>query len=1025
MKPTRVLLTAATSLLASNLMAGEAVFYVTEDGNAMRDIAVSVNGQKQLVNSAGFAKFDIPAGAHRVELSQFGEWVGEFDFDTASAEENAEVQVDIVGGEAMPDVKVYLPGQVDAMAVGQISGTLISDETGGPVSGARIAIEGTDQAVMTDENGEFAFELPRGEYALTIAHPNYGKRDVTGLRVMSGVTTGVNMTMSMSGNGTIEEVVAVGSYIPSTVTAQERDASGVLDAIGSEQMSRFGDSSAASALKRVTGVTISGGKYAIVRGLNERYTSVLFNGAMLPSPDPTRRVVPLDIFPSAIISSLNVTKTGSANNPVDSAGATIDILSKEAESERAGKIKVSLGYLDGTTGESARVQKTSGLEVLGIGSSDRDLSGKAKALKSVSSSENVTGLEGAKLLDLSQWKTEDVTIKPNTSLEGSFGDVIGNYDIGEVSYKATARYSNKWNREYQKRATYTPVDANGNVEEQSEYYEDRVSNDIDLSSALVFSLMGDNYSVNSNTMLLRNTQQESNEQLGLFGEYRTFEKNLDYIWQERQFFMQQFTGDILFPETGNAEVSWGLTFANASLNMPDSRSYSLYVPGSENTAQIDGKFNPLANDLSSDLRFSTTNRPARDYLSMKDKAVDFTLDGKITALMSDSYEFNIGAGLSLMSRKRNADAYSFVYGSSGTLPDAVVSQQDIVDVLVPSLFESGNFYLTSRPDYAATYDGTWDYSAVYLMPEYNLYDVLRVEVGARLEDSKLSVVTERNPDTLEQTTSSVSDNDLYPSINITYLAIADTQLRLSYYDSINRPDFREISPSAFRDSSSGDTYKGNENLTAATIQNYDARAEYYFSENEKVSLGLFYKIINNAIERTTNLVAGSSDSVVYGFDNGGDAYAQGIELSASKDLEFNNYGLTISGNTSFIDTQVEEVNDSGNISRKRALQGQPDSLANLQFAFDHYATGIEAALVINYTGESLFAIPTNKLLPDEMSLARTVVDINAKYPLAENMAFTASIDNLTNSEVRQEQGGKLTKAYKPGQEFNLGFSYVF
>ena len=100
----------------------------------------------------------------------------------------------------MPDVKVYLPGQVDAMAVGQISGTLISDETGGPVSGARIAIEGTDQAVMTDENGEFAFELPRGEYALTIAHPNYGKRDVTGLRVMSGVTTGVNMTMSMSGN---------------------------------------------------------------------------------------------------------------------------------------------------------------------------------------------------------------------------------------------------------------------------------------------------------------------------------------------------------------------------------------------------------------------------------------------------------------------------------------------------------------------------------------------------------------------------------------------------------------------------------------------------------------------------------------------------------------------------------------------------------------------------------------------------------------------------------------------------------
>ena len=108
MKATNVLLGAASYLVAAQLLAGEAVFYITEEGSAVRDLAVSVNGQKKLVGSSGFVTFDIGSGNYRVELSKYGEYLGEFDFSANSNKENAEIQVELIGGEAMADVNLYV-----------------------------------------------------------------------------------------------------------------------------------------------------------------------------------------------------------------------------------------------------------------------------------------------------------------------------------------------------------------------------------------------------------------------------------------------------------------------------------------------------------------------------------------------------------------------------------------------------------------------------------------------------------------------------------------------------------------------------------------------------------------------------------------------------------------------------------------------------------------------------------------------------------------------------------------------------
>jgi outer membrane receptor for ferrienterochelin and colicin len=1012
MKPTRVLLTAASTLFVSQVMAGEAVFYITEDGTSMADVAVTVDGTKQLVGKSGFVTFDINSGTHSVELTQYGEWIGDFEFATQANAENAEVQVEVLGGEALEEVLVYTPGQEEAPALGQISGYLESDETGGAVTGARIAITGTEQAVMTDEEGFFAFELPRGEYDIAIAHPNYGKRDVSGVRVMSNVNTGVNLTMSMSGDGVIEEVVAVGSYIPSSATAQQRDASAVLDAIGSEQFSRFGDSDAASALKRVTGVTVADGKYAVVRGLNERYTSVLFNGALVPSPDPTRRVVPLDLFPSGVISSVNVEKTAIANRPADAAGATIDVLTKEAPDEFEGKLSVSLGYADGTTGESVRSQKTSGLELLGFGSSDRDVSGSAKG-----SVGETTGAGAASLLELSQWETEKVTMSPDMSVELSLGDKLAEYDFGDLAYKVTGRYSNEWEYTESDRANYASRSATTS-QEADEYIQYRAVNLIDLSFGGTLTLFSDNYTLNYNALMLRQTQADNIEEVGVRGEDRHFVIDREYTWQEREFNVHQFDGAHYFDEFYKAQVDWGLTLANASLYVPDSRSYNLLA---DTSTPIDNTFNPLANNLYSEARIDYATKPQRDWTDLSDDSINVTLDGKITPIEKDNYQLQVMAGLSILERDRDVKAHSFQYDLKKSLTADIAAQTDISRALVSQNFTDGFFGVRNNTDANASYEGSWDYSAFYLMPRFEMFDVFIVEAGLRLEDSALEIETSGN----SPISAKVEDNDVYPSLNATYFVEEDAQVRFAYSTSVNRPDFREVAPAQFTDSVSGDRYVGNKSLTESTISSIDLRFEYYFSDAESVNVALFRKDFKDAIERTATVISGSSNDVLYSFDNNGDAYAQGIEISSSKDIEMEDVNLRVSGNMSYFDTEIDTFTASGNFEGSRRMQGQPDVLANLQVAVDELEAGREYTLVVNYTGETLSAVTPQAYLEDEFREPRMVVDANFKQPIMDDLDLKLSLKNLTNSEVEETQGGKLIKRYKPGREFKLGVSYLF
>ncbi|MFT4908781.1 MAG: hypothetical protein ACI978_002879 [Oleispira sp.] len=1015
-------LTAGLSVM--QVHAAETVFYVTEDGKPVSDLAITVDGKQKLVRSNGFISFDVEAGDHQVEFSQMGEWAGETEF-TLTADQNAEVQVELVAGEALADVNVFADGEV---ATGTLSGYLISKETDAGIVGATVSLSQGLETV-TNQQGYFEFEVPRGAYEVMIEHSEYGQKKIRHLRVLANVATEVNVDLSMSGDGVIEEVVAVGTYVADSITAQERDASAVLDAIGSEQFSRFGDSNAASALKRVAGVSIADGKYAVVRGLNERYTTVTFNGANLPSPDPSRRVVPLDIFPSGMISGINVQKSATADRFSDSAGASIDILSKESPAAFSGKLKASLGFVDGLTGSSQEVQTTSGMEVLGYGSDDRELTASAKSLAN-SDNKIVTGQEASDLLDLSQLKTEKQKIRPDMSLELSIGDVISETESGSFTYKWTGKYSNEWNLEESDRATYNPV-GDGSISESDEYVYERLSNDIMLATGLALSYQGEDNNLYSNTMMLRQTQNDNVLTKGIRGENRDFIVEREFSWREREFLMQQFLGKHYFSMASlfglETDLDWALTVSQASLNSPDTRSYEFFGPSNIAT---DESFNPLAVDYTSVSDLSEENDPTREFSELTDDSTDFYVKANTLFLSTDHYELKTKYGFSTFNRKRIAENYIYQYElatNNQELPAELENNQVIADIVTNNAFLDGIYNTKSNTNYENSYEGTWDYSAVFIQPRFEIYDLMNAEVGVRLEDSKMSLETKEDPNTGSNETADVSDNDAYTSLNITYHVLEDMQARFAYYNSINRPDFREVAPAQFTDPVSGDLYQGNPRLKSSTIDNLDLRFEYYFSDNESMTAAVFRKDFADIIERTVTILSGSTNSTIYRYDNGGDAFAQGIELGFSKDISLDNvpFGLRISGNSTFIESQVEALNASGNVSATRQMQGQPDMLANFQLEIDELQSGREYTLVANYTGESLDSISTNDL-PDFIKAGRAVLDVSFKQPIIfDELEIKATIKNITNSEVLIEQGGRMIKKYKPGSEFKLGMTYNF
>ncbi len=811
---------------------------------------------------------------------------------------------------------------------------------------------------------------------------------------------------------------------------ERREDVAVENILDSEAISRAGDSNAASALKRVTGVTVVGGRFIYVRGLGERYSSTLLNGATIPSPDPVRRVVPLDLFPVGIIESIVVQKSYTPNLPAEFGGGAVELRTRSVPRQNFFDAEIKLGYQDGTTGKDGLRYKGGGSDWTGYDDGTRSM---PYALAQASAN-------GTQVKEYNRFTDEGYTpqqletigdslsvnyniyeknIKPNLGFKSSGGM---RFDVGEnsaIGFLAAMNYEDQWLSTVAQRTDY--VVSGSELEPENDFTYNTTLRDIDLSGFLTLGAqIGDNNHLTYNLMLLRNTTDTTQRQEGLNVDASGGDIQLSELeWNERALLTNQFLGAHVFPDAWDLTLNWQYTLSTATSYAPDTRTYR-YDPYTL-TPQEDDKIFSIRNDSNQ-----------RRWGNLDDKADDWQVNFVQPLRFWNSIDLSVNAGVEGLERNRDSTIRRFAFLSKGPVsgnpeprlnpnPDYIIFD----DTILPEGWQINEVTIATD-----TYTASQNLDAWYFGSEL-AYEWLRFAGGVRFERSQQNVITydifdaERNP-----VISDLDTDDAFPSLNTT-LIFGDHQLRMSYGKTINRPDFKELSPSLFKDPTLDRIVIGNPNLIAAYLKNYDLRWDYYFDAAQFVSLGAFYKEFSNPIESV--ILAGAEQITT--FSNAESAENFGIEFELYTTLDvFNRWfgesdawdTLYVSTNYAWIDSKItlSEDNAAVQTSSSRPLQGQSPYVWNFQLGYDDAENGINAALLYNVFGERIVDVGTNGA-PDIYEQPRPQLDFIYSQIFHDNWRVKLQAKNLLNPQLELTQGDKTRLKFDVGREYTISLQWSY
>lgn len=329
---------------------------------------------------------------------------------------------------AVLGVALALPGRdtsAQTLPTGRIVGRVIDATTGQGIIDAGVQVVGTTLGVQSGVDGRFNLgAVPAGTVTITVRRLGYAPKTVTGLQLAAGQTLEQNVSLATAAAQIAAQVVTA-SIERGTVNDaldKQRTAVGVTNAITADQISKSPDGDAAQAVQRVSGVTVQDGKYVFVRGLGERYTTASLNGARVPSPEPEKRVVPLDMFPSGLLQNVTTTKTFTPDQQGDFAGALVDIKTREFPARRSITAQFVGGYTAGSSGATSIEPRGVGGEGLAMVNSRRDL---PSLVASLGNFQNVTLNRADQTTVIKQfrnaWSPTTTTAPPNSSASVSIG----------------------------------------------------------------------------------------------------------------------------------------------------------------------------------------------------------------------------------------------------------------------------------------------------------------------------------------------------------------------------------------------------------------------------------------------------------------------------------------------------------------------------------------------------------------------------------------------------------------------------
>ncbi len=1009
----RSLLAAAVALASNGALSADTYLNVFFDSAPMQGINVKFDGQDLgMTDERGSVSTYTPAGAHTIELYRAGVLLTSVQYEV-DADEDAEISVTFPEDDDSPEITVNKFDSDDAQATGYVGG-IITDRDGLPIAGASVVEANSGREAMTSADGSYELELPRGQYSFDVSHPDYSGATIRDIRVLAdlGVVASLQLSPRPSGvgisvaapiiQGPVEEVLTVGTYKPSDSSlGLERFSTNVVDALDIEQMARFGDSNVAVALTRLVGVTVTGGKYANVRGLDGRYISSTLNGFLMPSTDPMRRDVQLDLFPAGILDSIEVQKTYSPDLLGTTTGGALKITTKGLPDERTAKMSLKLGSNSEYIGKEIITYEGSNGDWLGFDSGLRDLPQNV-----VDATDGGTSLTVGCSFDFcvdpltaAQYGVEfqdDYNVgtkksNPEVEMALSFGDIT---DSGLFGYYGALKYS--YGTDVRMDAQLSnPFEVDGEYNRSQENYS--------LDGYFVF---GSNFraedEILSRTMLLRDSDNTTRVDSGFDNGEDIYIDKVILEWVERQFFSQQVTGKHVFDIGADAhQLDWRIAYSNTNRYEPDRRQYA-YYSGTLSSSSFERRWSDLDED-SIDYGF--------DYVAPVEFTSWWTTEFAVGALVSE--------------KSREVELYRF-----GIQPMPGSDLDLSVDANLEETLAYYNFALDKvriDPNTTSTdsYNADENVTAGYLNTTTDLGDSWTVMLGVRQEDFEQILEYPNSP----ESNNSLESSEALPAFSLTFAPGESWQFRAGASKTVSYPGIIERSQSSTFDPETDRPIFGNPNLVYSTIDNLDFRVEYYFSDEESVSLALFNKEIENPVEQALPPGSGSAAKGIT-YRNSEAATLNGIELDASVNMfETGSWLGFISGNVAYIESEVtlDEMSLAleGEAQQGRELQGQSPWLANLQLGFDHYPLEQKFTLLVNYYDDRIYRVQRAARTGPEYEVGRTEINFNYEKMFSETMTLQVQAKNLLDSEVEYRIGDRITESYKKGIEVSAKVSWEF
>ncbi len=1030
--------------------------------------------------------------------------------------EEAEGVVEAFGGELPADH-------------GLVSGQVLDKETGAPVEGVAIILEGTDIGTITDPEGRYSIgPAAAGSYTLTFVKSGYLEANVTDYAVKADEVSVFPFALPPRPAEMSDKEYEL---IDFSVTAEEAndlmakldikfDSARALDVFSSEDFSKFAASDVADAVKRIAGVSVNDGKFPSVRGLNDRYTVTTLNGMPLPSPDPFRKSPQFDIFPSSLLDAIIVSKSATPDLDGESTAANFDLITKQLPEEFFVKVSIGAGWHSGSIEDFRSFDKgDSYLVADGAGS-----------LNQAPRTDPLQGLADADFERSGKLGSHEKDAGPNTSFSLAIGNTfefkndrrLGVVFAGYHKRDTSAVLDATDNQGYDfsgadttviEQVTLPPFLGGGTVDvpvnqpipfgDEAQFDYEEFEENVKLGALLGLSYsLGENHRMYANAFTSRTNDLvvkrnfngvNPDEDITLEDDLLLIRERLYYV--ERSLSIGQLGGEHTFVKAPfEPTLNWSMQRANTVQNEPDFRDtttllrYSDYA-GGEVPQSVD-RDNTSYNVNSAD----NVSESSNSWRYVEEDEDSRKLDLELSPLEN----VTVFSGGLWRRAERESQIQSYFENRSDTNPSGTTVTSEGISV--------GNFNNASRAIRGAS-DAERDIDAYYLSAKYEPFDWLTLVGGYRFEDSVISVDSETVldssnslaalfrdsdiaraqipptansiirgteatilgiPDGFRNTAgstieSSLEDSIYLPSLTATIEPTEGVQFKLGYYETINRPSFREITSDIFVDIENGDLLAGNPFLTSSTSSSYDLRVEFYPDQfsfdlpvleslivpDDMFGISVFYKEVENPIEfiRPTYEII---DEIP--FNNAEGATAEGVEFEFSKSFAFLEVpvlrDLTLGGNISFTvaEAGVSEAErnalalnineDESGFDDTRPLTEQPEQIINLNLTYEHPEWGTRVTLAYNNTSEVLESIGSQSSL-DAYRDSTERLDLIISHEFESGWKVSAAVKNLTDEgyntyfEARNRAGGDAAdvverrSAETVGRKYSLSVSRSF